>query len=486
MADELTVTQFNERVNSVITNSGGLSDVSVIGELSGVKRSTAGHIYFDLKDANSIVRCTLFRFNASRIRMELKDGMKVIAFGSASYYAKGGSFNFNIESLTPYGKGDAQRRLEELTAKLLKEGLFDAERKRTPPRYPKVIGVVTSPTGAVIKDIIDTTARRYPVDILLAPAIVQGEDAPITIVSGIRILNEMSVDVIIVGRGGGSKEDLGAFDSEMVVRAVVESKVPVISAVGHATDKSLTDMAADRYAETPTAAAMIATPDRVDELRNISNLMIRASRSIEGMVASMRARFDGVDKRLSPRNAEVLVSRYASDLEHHSTRLDAALRRRIDTERARFDVLDSKLDPSRLMDRLDQDTAHMTNLMFRASRSIENMIASMRSRFDVLDSRLVPSRLADRLNQDMISMDNLSERMDRSVSDLLKDRKNRLTSMEGVLNGLDPNRVLDRGYSMIMDREGNVITSIGRISEGDDVTIRMRDGKAIARIKEVE
>lgn len=441
MADELTVTQFNERVGSIVTHSSGLNDVSVIGELSGVKRASSGHIYFDLKDANSLIHCTLFRFNASRVRMEIKDGMKVIAFGSASYYAKGGSFNFNIESLTPYGKGEAQRKLEELTARLLKEGLFAAERKRAPPRYPKVIGVVTSPTGAVIRDIIDTTARRYPVDILLAPAIVQGDDAPITIVSGIRALNEMSVDVIIVGRGGGSKEDLGAFNSEMVVRAVVESKVPVISAVGHATDQSLTDMAADRYAETPTAAAMLATPDRVDESRNISNLMIRASKSVKNLVSSMRTRFESVDMRLSPKNAEMLVSQHVRELEHLSLRLDVGLRKKMDAERSRFDLLDSKLDPSRLM---------------------------------------------DRLNQDMMHFDNLSERMDRSISDLLKDRRNGLISMEGVLNGLDPNRVLDRGYSMIMDSEGKVITSIGRISADDDVTIRMRDGRAIARIKEVE
>ncbi len=441
MADELTVTQFNERVGSLVTHSSGLNDVSVIGELSGVKKASSGHIYFDLKDANSLVHCTLFRFNASRIRMEIKDGMKVIAFGSASYYAKGGSLNFNIESLTPYGKGEAQRRLEELTARLLKEGLFEPGRKRSPPRYPKVIGVVTSPTGAVIKDIIDTTARRYPVDILLAPAIVQGEDAPITIVSGIRALNEMSVDVIIVGRGGGSKEDLGAFNSEMVVRAVVESKAPVISAVGHATDMSLTDMAADKYAETPTAAAMIATPDRVDELRNIRNLMIRASRSIENMVSSMRTRFESVDRRLSPRNAEMLVSQHAKELENLSLRLDVGLRKKMDAERSRFNLLDSKLDPSRLM---------------------------------------------DRLNQDMMYMDNLSERMDRSVSNILKDRRNGLTSMESMLNGLDPNRVLDRGYSMIMDRDGKVITSVGRMSADDEVTIRMRDGRAIAKIKEVE
>ena len=441
MTEELTVSEFNDRVNSVVVNSGQLRDVSVVGEISGAKRSTAGHIYFDLKDGNSLIHCILFRFAASRIRIEIKDGMKVVAFGSASYYAKGGSFGFNIESLTPYGKGESQKKLEELTAKLLKEGIFEPERKRAPPKYPNTIGVVTSPTGAVIKDIIDTTARRYPVNILLAPAIVQGEDAPITIVSGIKALNEIGVDVIIVGRGGGSKEDLSAFNSEIVVRAVVGSAAPVISAVGHATDKSLTDLAADRYAETPTAAAMIATPDRIDEMRNINNLAIRANKSLMMMVSSMRSRFKSIDKRLSPKNARALLTQNRSDLKNLCLRMDAGLRGKINTERSRFNILHSKLDPT---------------------------------------------RLKDRLNQNMMYMDNLSERIDRSVSDILKDRKNRLASSESILNGLDPNKVLDRGYSMIMDAKGNVITSIGRISVDDDVTIRMRDGKAIASIKEVE
>ena len=203
----------------------------------------------------------------------------------------------------------------------------------------------------------------------------------------------------------------------------------------------MTDLAADRYAETPTAAAMIATPDRIDEMRNINNLAIRANKSLMMMVSSMRSRFESIDKRLSPKNARALLTQNRSDLKNLCLRMDAGLRGKINTERSRFNILDSKLDPT---------------------------------------------RLKDRLNQNMMYMDNLSERIDRSMSDILKDRKNRLASSESMLNGLDPNKVLDRGYSMIMDAKGNVITSIGRISVDDDVTIRMRDGKAIASIKEVE
>ena len=440
MAEELTVTQFNERVNSVVTYTDSLRNISVIGEVSGAKRASSGHIYFDLKDKDSVVRCTLFRYAASRVNFEVKDGLTVCAFGSASYYTKGGSFSFNVESLSQYGKGELQKKLEELTARLLKEGLFDAERKREPPRFPKVIGVVTSPTGAVIKDIIDTTARRFPVDILLAPATVQGDGAPESIVSGIEMLNKIGVDVIIVGRGGGSKEDLSAFNSEDVVRAVVASKAPVISAVGHATDKSLTDMAADKYAETPTAAAMIATPDRADELRNISNLMRRAGMSLEGVVSAMRARFESAEGRISPKNAQITVSSLRSNFDHLCLRMDVGLGNRLNADKLRFHTADMKLDPR---------------------------------------------RLADRVNQNLMHLDDLTGRSDRSITSVVKEKSMQLEAADGILGGLDPNRVLDRGYTMIRNADGEVITSVKGLSVGEKITIKMKDGEAAADITEV-
>lgn len=440
MTEELTVTQFNERVNSLVTYTESLRNIALVGEITGLTRSSAGHVYFNLKDKDSVVRCTLFRFSASRVTFPLKEGLKVTAYGSASYYVKGGSFGFNIEAMSLFGKGDLQKQLEELTAKLLAEGLFDAERKRDVPRYPKVIGVVTSPTGAVIRDIIDTTARRYPVDILLAPATVQGEDAPKSIVSGIVALNEQNVDVIIVGRGGGSKEDLIAFNDESVVRAVACSRVPVISAVGHATDKSLTDRAADKYAETPTAAAMLATPDRADEMRNVNNLLVRAKGSVEKILLDMRSRFTNVDTLLSPKRAEV----------------------QLNSMRNRFDRATGTMDSY-----------------------LKDMMNSSSLRLERLSNRMDPKVMMDRVNQIMMELDDVSDRMDRSVVQAIESRNNLLIRTEGKLDGLDPMKVLGRGYSMLRDGGGNVLTSVSSLHEGEDVTITMRDGDAVARIKEV-
>lgn len=439
-ADAITVTEFNKLVSSLVTYTDSIRNLSLVGEISGLSQGPTGHVYFSLKDAESVIKCTLFKGAASRVKFPLRNGIKVTAFGSASYYIKGGSFGFNIESLAEFGKGEQQIALEKLTAQLLAEGLFDPERKRAIPLYPKTIGVVTSPKGAVIKDIIDTTARRYPVDILLSPATVQGEDAPKSIVHAIELLNEQNVDVIIVGRGGGSAEDLSAFNDESVVRAVSTCNVPVISAVGHATDKSLTDRAADKYAETPTAAAMLATPDREDEMRNLSSLWVRCNRSLGSVVDRMKLRFDSLDKRLSPRNAKDAVAVYSGKLDGLSKRMGTGM--------------------------------NMTML-------------HCRSRLQTYDVKLNPERLRERLNQQIMTAEDLSATMDRAITAEIDSKRNSLDRLSAKLDGLDPNKVLARGYCLIRDSSGDVVTSADQLFVGTDITVTMRDGSAVAKVKEV-
>jgi exodeoxyribonuclease VII large subunit len=440
MSEPLTVTQFNERVNAIVNTSDPIRNVTMTGEISALSRSPAGHIYPTLKDNDSVVRCTLFRYAASRLKFKPEVGMKVTVFGSASYYVKGGSFGFNIESMVPYGKGELQAALEKLTNKLLNEGLFDVERKKNIPRYPRVIGVVTSPTGAVIKDIIDTTARRFPVDILLAPAIVQGDDAPASIVAGITELNKQDVDVIIVGRGGGSAEDLSAFNSEDVVRAIASSRVPIISAVGHATDKSLSDRVADRYAETPTAAAVIATPDRIEELKNISGLEDRMCNSLKGIIRDMRSRFDRLDSKLSPKSAKTMVDGYDMRFRQLCFRSDAALKAELSSYAGRYNTVSGKLNLRQIKDRIFQYT---------------------------------------------MSVDNCSQTMDLLMKKRIGDDRSTLTTLSKTLRSLDPNNVLERGYSFVSTDGGKVLTSVDGLKIGENVRITMRDGTAMAEVKEL-
>ena len=262
----LSVGEVNRYVKMLMENDALLSSVSVRGEISNLKYHTSGHLYFTLKDQEAEITAVMFRSAVSQMKFIAKDGMKVTAYGRVSIYEKSGKCQLYVSAMTDDGKGALQLEYERLFKKLTEEGLFDKEKKRQLPKIPKCIGIITSPTGAAVRDMINVTGRRWPTaKILLYPSLVQGDGAPESLCMGLECLNMLEAcDVIIIGRGGGSIEDLWAFNDERVVRAVAASKIPVISAVGHETDFTLCDYAADMRAPTPSAAAEIAVPDRAE------------------------------------------------------------------------------------------------------------------------------------------------------------------------------------------------------------------------------
>ncbi len=259
----ITVSQLNGYIKSLFEHDDVLGGISVCGEISNIKYHASGHVYLTLKDENSTISAVMFRSDFSRIDFVPENGMRVIASGRVGVYERSGQYQLYISYMKPDGLGQLYMALEALKRKLAKEGLFDPDRKKKLPEYPRRIGVVTSSTGAVIRDIIKVSGRRYPLaDIVLYPVHVQGDLAAPEICTGIEYFNiEKNVDVLIVGRGGGSVEDLWAFNNEAVVRAVANSSIPVISAVGHQTDVTLCDLAADCTAGTPSMAAELAVPD---------------------------------------------------------------------------------------------------------------------------------------------------------------------------------------------------------------------------------
>ena len=433
----LSVSQFNRMVKQLV-ECDRLSDIIIVGELKEYRPASSGHVYPVLTDGTSVINCSLFRNVVSRLNFQPKVGMKVEAFGSASYYEPSGKFSFNIRGMKPAGEGDEKRKLEELKLRLMEEGLFD--RKRPLPRYPVTIGVVTSRTGAVIKDIVDTARKRFPANILLVSAKVQGDGAPESIVEGIRSLNSHGVDIIIVGRGGGSADDLKAFNTEMVARAMFESPAPTISAVGHATDKSITDLVADRYAETPTAAAMLATADLDAE----------------------RDRIESLDRRI-----------------RDSMRTSMSVRDR-----------ELKLSSSRLESRspvsvLKMQSANLKVVSERADDVIMNILTSCKHSSDIMDMRFDLRRLADYVIASSAKVDDLSESMDSAMNMVTERFGNRLENISARLESLDPERVLHRGYSYITDGTGRTVTSVGSLTEGSEILVRMRDGRAVAAVKDV-
>ena len=270
-----SVSQLNARISNLIASDEELRMIFIEGELSNVNiNSKSGHMYFSLKDKNSVVRAVMFAWSVKNLRFRPEDGMKVIMRAQVTVYEPGGQYQLRVEDMQPDGVGVLAMQLEQLKKKLGAEGLFDEAHKKPIPAMPKTVGIITSPTGAALRDIMDIIGRRYPcVDLVLAPVLVQGEGAPAQLINAVNLFSDnMAADVVIIGRGGGSMEDLWAFNDEGLARAIYHCQVPVISAVGHETDTTLCDFVSDLRAPTPSAAAELAVPNRIDLMENVQNL----------------------------------------------------------------------------------------------------------------------------------------------------------------------------------------------------------------------
>ncbi len=411
----LQVSDLNEYVRRTLAADPMLRSLRLRGEISNFKRHTSGHWYFTLKDDQSRINCVMFRQNAMRMSIRPMDGMQVVLSGSVSLYAEGGQYQFYAENMRPDGLGTLYQQFEALKSKLAAEGLFDAGRKRPLPLRPKKIAVVTSRTGAVLQDIRNVSRRRDPgVPLVLLPVQVQGEGAAESIAAAIRKAGTLAgVDVIITGRGGGSMEDLWAFNEEIVARAIAESPIPVISAVGHETDVTIADFAADVRASTPSHAAELAVPD-VREL--IDGL--RMMRSHLTQAANLRLHRAGAELSLCQRRMEALR-------------------------------------PDR---QLMQLQARMQQATQRLDRCIEDALAAY------------PPRLA------LLGM-----KMNHLMDVQLRRSMERCAASRTKLDALNPARVLERGYALVLDGEKIIPDAASAVPQ---MTLRFRDGTVAVRMEE--
>ena len=426
-------------MKNILKTNPSINDIWVTGEISNLKKSTSGHYYLVLKDESAQITCVLFAGSRSRMPFEPKDNMKVNAFGHVDLYESRGSFQFIIENMRQSGIGDLYQMFEELKNKLQKEGLFDNTHKRILPPYPRNIGVVTSSTGAVIHDIITTSSTRFPANILLAPAQVQGADAAKTIVAGIELLNKQDVDVIIVGRGGGSIEDLWPFNEESVARAIFASKVPIVSAVGHETDFTIADFVADKRAPTPTGAAALILGDKNDIRDKIDNLYTRARTAIK--------------RKLENCDSNLKIASGVIDKDGTSTYIN-------------YKIMD------------------LDNLFSGAIDAVEGRISDIKHRLDVLYAKSSIDRLAVSVDSKKSIAESLYSNSCKAVANALNEKKIRLRGISDHIDALNPLNVLDRGYSMVRDSEGRVITSVDSIVLNQDISITFNDGSVTASVKE--
>lgn len=383
----LTVSELNKIIKTLIDCEPLLNNVAIRGELSNYKVYPSGHHYFTLKDAESSLRCVMFKSSASKLRFRPESGMGVTAFGRISVFPRDGAYQLYCTDLIPEGTGDLQIAYEQLKAKLSAEGLFDASRKKPLPQYPKKIAIITSSAGAAVHDMIRILGHRWPMTkIVLLPVRVQGVEAPPEIVGAIRYANKHKVaDLIITGRGGGSIEDLWAFNDERVARAIYESELPVISAVGHEPDVTIADYVADVRASTPSNAAELAVPDVNDIRELLESYDIRQNQALRKELSGMRAKLEDIKSRRVLQNPMTYVDVKRAELDYVRDRMIASADRVCSKKRNDFVRLAASLDAMSPLKVLGRGYAIATDKNGNLVRSVNNVSKDDKLRLCVSD-----------------------------------------------------------------------------------------------------
>ena len=435
----LTVSELTNQIRSALEDQ--FPTVWVEGEISNLRRPSSGHQYFTLKDQHSQIRSVLFRGSAKHLRFDLQDGLEVIVAGRLTVYEPRGDYQLILESVEPKGIGALQLAFEQLREKLATEGVFDAERKRPLPFFPKNIGIITSLQGAAIRDMLTILERRCPIaNVLIHPVLVQGEGAAEQIADAIRTLNRMKLDVLIVGRGGGSLEDLWCFNEELVVRAIAGSAIPVISAVGHEIDVTLADFAADYRAPTPSAAAEIVVPQLDDLFPQVEQLSARLQRAMRMGLERFLYKVGGLKQALP--------------------------------------------DPASWLYRYSQ---HLDDVESRLHRSLHDLQKHSRLLLLALQAKVDASTPRHHIRENKRLIPQLFKRMISGVLASLKEKQHQSEMMMTSLHNLSPLGILSRGYSVVETlKERKIVKSHKDVSIGASVRTRLAEGQLICLVQETK
>lgn len=362
MGSIYSVLQVNQYINNMFSQDYLLHDISVRGEVSNCKYHSTGHVYFTLKEEGAAIACVLFAGYRGGLRFRLEDGQKIIVRGSVESYVRDGKYQIYVKQAECVGNGDLYLAFEALKKKLSDQGMFDTEFKRPIPAYPSRIGIVTAPTGAAVRDMISVSKRRNPyVQLILYPAIVQGEAAPESIVKGIQALESYGVDLIIVGRGGGTIEDLWAFNEEMVAHAIFQCEVPVISAVGHETDFTIADFVADKRAATPSAAAELAVEDYAATGRGIAEYRSRLYKAMEQQILKGRMRNSVYKEKVNRLSPVTRMKEHRMNVLRLGERLDSGIIQVLSLKRNRISLLAERLHAVSPVQRLSGGMAYLSD-----------------------------------------------------------------------------------------------------------------------------
>jgi exodeoxyribonuclease VII large subunit len=478
----LTVSQVTALVKQAIT-VGVPATVHVVGQISNFKRHTSGHLYLTLKDANSELACVMWRADAGRLRFVPTDGLEVVATGSIDVFERSGRYQLYIRRIDPRGVGALELAYRQLRDKLQAEGLFDPRHKQPLPTYPRRIAVVTSPTGAAVADVLRTITRRYPsVEVLVYPVRVQGPGSADEIARAIRRLNEQSerlggVDVMIVGRGGGSLEDLWSFNEERVARAIHASRIPVVSAVGHETDYTIADLVADVRAATPTAAAELVVPVLTEVLGDLQRRAARLDRARGTVVALASARLASLMGRRWYREPLLKIRQREQRIDEALLRMDRRVRGRLDHQRARLDEIAPLLQRIAPHAFLLRTGARLDALHHRLDRALDRLMLRSDAGLRAAAARVDAAGPMRALPRQVEHMADLRRRLAAAVQGRMAQMRLTLAGREELLSALSHHRVLARGFSITRLKRGRrIVRQAGDVRERDRVITETADG----------
>ncbi len=435
------VSEVTKIVKSVLEES-HIANLWVEGEVSNFRIPSSGHQYFTLKDPNSQIKCVIYKSSAGRLRFVPEDGISVILYGKLTVYEPRGEYQIVGTRMEPLGVGALQLAFEQLKQRLEEEGLFDEAHKKPIPLIPKRVGVITSPTGAAIRDILKVTGRRFSsVSILLHPARVQGEGAAQEIAAAIDTMNKIGgVDVLIIGRGGGSVEDLWAFNEEVVARSIYASEIPVISAVGHEIDLTISDFVADRRAPTPSAAAEMVVANKVDLVSRLSSLNVRISRSINSRIELFRERQENTQHRLLSRDGT---------------------------------------------DKIHSFQQNIDDLLSRACNALANSVERRRGVLEGCSEKLTYIGIPAQVSEMRKDIGNLEQRCITNMRHLLRSRADKFKTFVAELNALSPLAILERGYSICYRHPSRqVVRNAAEVSVGDKVGVKLANGDLVCEVEQ--
>lgn len=439
--DYLTVTALNQYIHKKFENDPYLSKVYVTGELSNW-RKRPGHQYFVIKDDHSVISAVMWKGSFAKVKFEPEEGMKVLITGRVTSFAKSGQYQIYVESMEPDGIGNLYLAYEQLKKKLYAEGLFDENHKQIIPKYPKRIAVVTSQSGAVIRDIIDAVRKRDPhIQVVLYPAAVQGEGAAQEIAKQIETVNQNgNFDTLIIGRGGGSIEDLWPFNEEIVARAIYDSKIPIISSVGHQTDNTIADLVADQRASTPTQAGVIASPELTDVISNIRNLQNSLENSMRNLIKIDQQRLNHLQQSYVFQDPSRLYESYSQQADLLTDKLLSAFKEQLKQKENKLVLIRSKL----------------------AGLSPHNLLIDKQNQLKYLDANLK-----------------------QNIKAIYSSKKDQLRNKVDALDHLSPLKIMARGYGMVKDSENHIIKKVTDVKIGETITVDLSDGNIEADVSKI-